>query len=224
MEILTNIPRRLIKKLEQVRLNSFLNDVQGVVHVGANAGQERASYASKGLKVLWVEPIPAVFEVLRSNISDFADQRACRYLLADEDGKEYSFHISNNAGLSSSIFDLAKHRDIWPDVEFTSDITIRATTLARMVEIEKVDLHSYGALVLDTQGSELLVLRGAIPILNRFRFIKTEVADFEAYAGCCQLTELTNFMAQHAFELHRKASFARQDGIGTYYDVLYRRL
>jgi hypothetical protein len=76
--------------------------------------------------------------------------------------------------------------------------------------------------VLDTQGSELLVLQGAVPILPHFRFIKAEAADFESYVGCCQITDLTAFLGQHGFSLARKSRFAGRDGVGVYYDVLYR--
>jgi FkbM family methyltransferase len=205
-------------------MDGFLKQVTGVVHVGANTGQEREHYASLGLKVLWVEPIPTVFEVLQANISALPNQRACRYLLAAEHGAEYTFHISNNEGQSSSIFDLAKHREIWPDIQFSHDIQIAATTLDRMLEAEQIDLADYQALVLDTQGSELLVLQGAIPVLGRFRYVKAEVADFESYAGCCQLSGLLQFMRQQGFALARKAPFATtKDGAGTYYDVLFER-
>lgn len=224
-DIPINIAKRAIRKLRRHILDSFLKEVPGVIHVGANTGQEREHYASLGLNVLWVEPIQAVFEALRSNISGYPNQRACRYLLAAEHGTEYTFHISNNEGQSSSIFDFSKHREIWPAVQFTHEIHITATTLARMIDVEQIDLSSFGALVLDTQGSELLVLKGAIPILERFRFVKTEVADFEIYAECCQLAELTEFMRQHGFALSRKAPFATTpDRAGTCYDVLYRRL
>lgn len=219
--------RKAINKLRRCLfpVDSFLKDVPGVLHIGANTGQERNRYAALGLNVLWVEPIPAVFEVLRANIAAFPKQRACCSLLAAEDGKEYTFHISNNGGVSSSILDFAKHREIWPDVQFTDEIHLKATTLARLIDVEQIDLRGYGALVLDTQGSELLVLKGAVPVLDRFRFVKTEVADFESYTGCCQLAELTEFMRRQGFALSRKAPFANtRDGAGTYYDVLYRRL
>jgi FkbM family methyltransferase len=230
-----NIPERAINKLRRrlFPLDSFLKQVPGVIHIGANTGQERDHYASLGLNVLWVEPNPTLFEVLRSNISGFPRQNACCYLLAAEHGIEYTFHISNNEGLSSSIFDLALHREIWPDTHFIHDIQITATTLARLIDVEQIDLRRFGALVLDTQGSELLVLRGAVPVLDQFRFVKAEVADFEAYAGCCQLAELTEFMRQHGFALSLKDAFAlsrkvplatTRTGVGTYYEVLYRRL
>jgi FkbM family methyltransferase len=202
---------------------SFLEKVSGVIHVGANSGQEREHYASLGLNVLWVEPNPPVFEALCANLSAFPKQRACRYLLAAEHGIEYTFHIANNEGASSSIFDLARHREIWPEVHYTHEIRLPATTLPRLLDIEKVDLSSYGALVLDTQGSELLILKGAAPVLKKFRFVKAEVADFESYQGCCQIGELTRFMRQHGFIISRKDAFAAREGVGTYYDVLYSR-
>lgn len=204
-------------------IDSFLSKVPGVIHLGANMGQERDKYAALGLNVIWVEPIPAVFEVLVSNISGIANQRACNYLLAEEQGKEYAFHISNNDGQSSSILDLAKHREMWPDVHFGEEILIKATTLAHLVEIEQLDLRNFGALVLDTQGSEMLVLKGAIPVLKEFQFVKSEVADFESYAGCCQLDDLSDFMHKQGFFLSRKVPFFAVGGVGTYYDVLFRR-
>jgi FkbM family methyltransferase len=222
-----NITKRAINKLKRglFPLDSFLKEVPGVIHVGANTGQERNRYAALDLNVVWVEPNPAVYEVLRSNISGFAKQSAYCYLLAEEPGREYTFHISNDGAQASSILDMARVQDIWPDVEFTHEMQIAATTLADVIHVEKIDLRNYGALVLDTQGSELLVLRGAIPVLKRFQFVKSEVADFESYTGCCRLDELTEFMSQHGFVITRKAPFARtRDSSGTYYDVLYRRL
>jgi hypothetical protein len=35
----------------------FLRDVTGVIHVGANTGQERFLYRLFGLNVIWIEPI-----------------------------------------------------------------------------------------------------------------------------------------------------------------------
>jgi len=204
--------------------DSFLKEVAGVIHIGANTGQEREQYASLGLNVVWVEPIPAVFETLSGNISGLANQRAYRYLLAAEEGAEYTFHVADNGGASSSIFDFAKHRKLHPDIHFVQDIRIRATTLPRLIEMEHIDLNNYGALVLDTQGSELLVLKGAIPVLDRFKFVKTEVADFEAYAGCCQLEELTDFMAKQGFAVAHKAPFISRNGVGTYFDLGFTRI
>ena len=58
---------------------------------------------------------------------------------------------------------LKEHRDVWPKVDFTKTITLRSSTLATLLARERIDPQRYDALVMDTQGSELLVLqrRGA---------------------------------------------------------------
>ncbi len=76
--------------------------------------------------------------------------------------------------------DLKQHKDIWPHVHYTAAIPLTGTTLTALLEREKIDLSNYQALILDTQGSELLVLKGAVAILKNFKYIKTEVADFES--------------------------------------------
>ena len=55
-------------------------------------------------------------------------------------------------------------------------------------------MSKYDALVLDTQGSELLVLKGAAGLLPNIKYVQAEVADFESYSGACrQLAETDVF-------------------------------
>src|SRR5205085_4005421 len=76
--------------------NSYLKQITGVIHVGANLGQERELYAKYKLKVLWIEPLPDIFERLCENISPFPDQTAVNHLVTDKDNAEYLFHIASN--------------------------------------------------------------------------------------------------------------------------------
>ena len=203
--------------------NRFLRSVRGVVHVGANVGQERDLYHRHGLNVLWIEPIPDVFATLKANLIAFPKQRALECLVTDRDDAWYEFNVANNQGESSSILALKDHKDVWPKVQFTSTLKLRSSTLATLLAREGVVPADYDALVMDTQGSELSVLRGAEPVLARFKFIKTEVPDFEAYEGCAQLEDIERFVTAHGFtELSRNA-FARHPAGGHYYDVVYRR-
>jgi FkbM family methyltransferase len=217
-----SILRRLRRLFEPDR-NAFLRSAHGVVHVGANIGQERRLYARYDLDVLWIEPIPEVFAALRANIAGFPRQRALEYLVTDRDGAEYEFHVANNRGESSSILDLKEHRDVWPGVKFTNTIKLRSTTLASLLARERIDPANYDALVMDTQGSELLVLRGSEPVLASFRFIKTEVPDFEAYAGCAQLEDIEAFLTGRGFAELSRHRFASRAAGGHYYDVVYAR-
>ena len=217
---------RLFRRLRQrfgFDHDGFLRSAKGVIHVGANIGQERAHYARLGLDVLWVEPIPEVFAKLQANLSALPRQRAVQALVTDRDDGEYEFHVANNAGESSSILDLKDHLDVWPDVKFTSSIMLRGVTLPTLLARERVDIARYDTLVMDTQGSELLVLQGAEALLPRFRYVKTEVPDFEAYAGCAQLADMSAFLVARGFTEHARRRFASRAAGGHYYDVVYRR-
>jgi FkbM family methyltransferase len=201
----------------------FERYVRGVVHVGANTGQERLIYDRAGLNVLWIESIPSVYETLVANIRALPKQRAVCALVTDRDGVETPFHIANNDGKSSSILDLKHHADIYPDIKFKASITLTSTTLTTLFAREGVNAADYDALVMDTQGSELLVLEGALPLLRGFEYIKTEVADFESYAGCCQLADIEAFMRRHGYSEIWRRKFSERPQGGAYYDVTYRK-
>ena len=110
----------------------FLKRVSGVIHVGANIGQERDTYQAFGLQVIWVEPISEVFQRLTANLTGYSGQRALQALVTDQDDAEYTFHIASNDGQSSSIFDFQMHKDIWPQISYERDVTLRSTTLTSL--------------------------------------------------------------------------------------------
>lgn len=202
---------------------SFLRKVAGVVHVGANTGQERDIYRDAGLRVVWVEPIVEVFDELTRNIAGYPNQRAFRALVTDENGKDYQFNVSNNAGLSSSILEFGQHRDIWPEVDYVSSRTLRSTTLEALFVDEKLSPAMYPALVMDVQGAELLVLKGAGAMLAQFQFVKAEAADFESYIGCAVLSDLDEYLKPFGFREIARHPFAKREAGGTYWDVIWER-
>jgi FkbM family methyltransferase len=214
---------RALRRSLRKNPNKFLKELSGVVHVGANLGQERELYSTHGLSVVWIEPIPEVFTQLNANIRGFKNQVAFQALVTDLDDKEYEFHIANNDGASSSILELKQHKDIWPSVKYTTTLLIQSITLATLFKKNHIDASRYQALIMDTQGSELLVLRGSLPVLNNFKFIKTEVPDFESYEGCCQLSDINDFMIKHGYKEFSRNKFASRAEGGSYFDIVYKR-
>ena len=161
----------------------FLKDCSGVIHVGANSGQERHLYAQHRLPVIWIEPLDAAFKSLLMNIRNLPDQTAIKALVTDRDGDRHILHIASNDGASSSILDFNQVNDIWPDIHYVDKVEVQSSTLP--TALAGTDWTACNALVLDTQGTELLILKGAEPILKHFKYIKTEAADFELYKDCC---------------------------------------
>jgi len=203
--------------------DAVFKNIRGVIHVGANIGQEIKLYDRHGLAVVWVEPIPEIFEALQSNLKGYPRQKAIKALVTDVDDVEYQFHLANNNGESSSILDMNLHQEVWPDVTYERTISLRGRKLPTLLKEHNIDIKNYDMLVLDTQGSELLVLKGAAPILPNFNYIKAEVPDFESYKGCCQVKDLQSYLNEHGFKELARHPFAKRHGGGNYYDIIYKR-
>lgn len=211
------------KDLRARNFDRFLKGCKGVIHVGANKGQERNLYRHEGLKVIWIEPIPEVFDALQANLQGYPLQIAINALVTENDGAEHDFFVANNSGASSSILPFAQHLDIWPEVAFERTIKLSGVTLDTLLSQHNFDTEDYDVLVMDTQGSELMVMKGAPHLLKRVRYIKIEVPDFEAYRGCCKVPDVEAFLHPLGFREQRRNCFAKSPEGGAYFDILYSR-
>ena len=144
-------------------------------------------------------------------------------LLTEQDAVEYRFHIANNGGASSSIFEFAQHRDIWPDVDFVSDRWLLSSRLDTLFRREGLTPAKYPALVIDVQGAELLVLKGAGQMLGEFRFVQAEAANFESYLGNSTLEDLRQYLEPFGFREISRDPFAVHPSGGTYWNVVWER-
>jgi FkbM family methyltransferase len=193
-----------------------------VIHVGANTGQERELYNQHQLNVLWVEPIDTIFKQLQDNIRPYEKQKAVQALLMDHSGQDTVLKVANNGGASSSIFDLGQHKEMWPEVEYCDSRVIMSTTLDILVAVHEGDTSVYDTLVLDVQGAEMLVLKGAEAILDQIEFIQAEAADFKMYDGEAGIRELIEYLDGKGFSeiaRHRLAG----DGVGNNcYEIFFR--
>ncbi len=157
-------------------------------------------------------------------LRNFPNQQAVQALLYDRDSVQLSLNISNNGGASFSIMDLKEHKLLWPEVNNVDSIEMTTKTLASLVRETQLDLTTYNSIILDTQGSELLILKGAIPLLSSMAYVKTEVPDFEAYSGCPMLPEFTSFMKHQGFRLVSKRPMANSTSSRAYYDAIYQNI
>jgi FkbM family methyltransferase len=97
------------------------------------------------LLVIWIEPVPEVFETLKANLQNHPRQSAFQYVLADQNDAEYALYVSNTAGASSSILESKLHKDTWPEMSYDRTVTLRARTLASLVKKEHINACDYDA-------------------------------------------------------------------------------
>jgi hypothetical protein len=211
----------MIDDQEPERSYDFLQQCRGIVHVGAGDGVERDAYRDLDLFVVWIEPLPDVVHALRLALLDYPKQTAYEGLITEHDDEECTLHVSNYNGKCSSLLPLARHVDIWPDVVYERDFKLIGISLP---SFRPVPTGEYDALILDTQGTELQILRGAAPILRSFAFIQVEAADFEGYTGGTRIEPLKAFLELFGFREIERHKFCGKPEIGYFYNLIFQRI
>lgn len=194
-------------------VTDLLDKVTGVVHVGANEGQERGLYSQYDLDVLWFEPLPSAFEKLQSNLIGLPKQKAYQLAVSNE-MIDRLLYVTDNQGQSSSIRELYKHKEVWPDVHHVDTIRVQCTTLDYFFWRTGIYRERFQLLVLDAQGSELDILEGAWEFLSYIKFAQIEMMDFEAYKGSALAVDIIAFMEKNGFkEIGRELLFPAESAL-----------
>lgn len=209
-----------------------IQQAAGILHIGGHKGQEAAEYASFGKPVLWIEASPVMFKQLQKNLQDFPDQKAFCALLSEKSGIQARFHISNNAdGASSSLFEFGPKSEgeetLWPhlNLHMVDEITLPTTKLDDLLDHNGIDPAEFNYWVLDVQGAEKLVLKGADKALEKCLAIYAEVSTTEVYKGGVLWEELAAYLDKKGFmplfdpaREHDDILFARKASIKDLFD------
>ena len=133
-------------------------DIKGVIHIGGHHGQEFKTYEENNIKnVMFFEPVPNTFEVLKKNIGDKAILH--NLALGNENKKIEMFIETANQGQSSSILEPGIHTRQYPHITFDSKLEVDMVRLDDFIE----DATDYNFINIDVQGYELEVMKGASP-------------------------------------------------------------
>lgn len=171
---------------------SLLSESKGVLHIGAHEGQEAGVYGRFNLNVLWIEGDSSILPSLEKNILAFPRQRAINALLGDVSGREVDFYRSSNNGQSSSLFKFGK--DISHSVETEEIYRLKLQRLDELLSIDEA--KKYDHWVIDVQGAELLVLKGAGSLLNSCKWMSIEVSLAEIYSGGAKFQDLREYLSK----------------------------
>lgn len=175
--------------------------IEGILHVGAHDCEELGAYEAQGTKrndIVWLE---AMRDKVEQNTAR-GIPNVFKAVVDEHAGQSVTFNKTNN-GQSSSILELAVHRDFYPQI-FVVDRTNEITTTIDDVLREKLGNRKTRRLNfwnLDIQGAELRALKGAKQSLAWVDAIYCEVNAQELYKGCCLQEQLSNFLASIGFAL-----------------------
>jgi FkbM family methyltransferase len=172
-----------------------------VIHAGASYCQERDEYArSKFVPVVWLECITSIFQESQSLLSDYPDQNIYQVTLWSESEVRKDIYISSNRGESSSLLEFKWHKFVHSNVTANSIESHLTSTLDSFIESNDIP-GPFALLVLDLQGVELEVLKGAKNTLSESMAVWTEVALLEMYGGQPLFKDIHAFMLSNNFVL-----------------------
>jgi FkbM family methyltransferase len=182
---------------------------KGVLHVGANVGEEAPVYLELGIKRQhWIEANDQIFQKLVANISNNPEATAQNICIGDTTDELVIFHISNNGSQSSSILELGTHKTAHPEVHYVEEVEMRTVRIDMIVpELT----NGLDFLNIDLQGAELKALRGMGELLNQFKWVYLEVNWEELYVGCALFPEVCDFMQSKGFKV---AEYKKCGGTG----------
>ena len=189
-----------------------------VFDVGANVGQsaKRVSELLPGCQLHMFEPSPTAFTQLQVNTRKIGNLHLCNAGVGAELGTQLL--IENYYSDMSSF--LRPSSAGWGKViRETSVPVVTLDDYCTRERVNRVDL-----LKIDTQGSELEVLKGATSLLahQNIRLAYLEIIFSELYEELPRFEELYEFLARHGLRLVAFYNFVVQDGVASWCDALFR--
>ena len=172
----------------------------GIIHGGAHEAEEMSVYEQVGAKNrIWIEGNTRLCENLKTRLKITHKQDiVIDALLWSESGIKFNFNITNN-GQSSSILELWKHKDYYPQIEYIEFQEKESTTLDDLFVKNNLNIDSYDFLNLDLQGVELDVLKGFKNNLNKIKYVYTEINTGEVYKNCSKLHDIDDYLKESGF-------------------------
>lgn len=195
-----------------------------LVDVGASIGSFTESVRDHcGLRrALLIEPQPDNVRLLQAQFSD-ARYHVSECAASDAEGS-IEMNVLNFHSASSLLQVKPEFLGAGTpfDMRVRQRIKVRTRTLDSLLAdvnwTEPVDL-----LKVDVQGAELMVLRGALPALERIRMVWIEVSFRPLYDESAVFSEVYEFMNRQGFQLHGlQEGYRGGDGEVLQADALFR--
>ena len=215
---------KVLPAVEHLPVLEPLPQMELVVDVGANVGQFAvvARHCWPQARIVSFEPLPAARETLLALFE--GDPRFdCRPLALSDHAGTDDFHVTGHDD-SSSLLPVAARQV----AEFaTDDVAVLRVDTARLDDVlPAADLPDGPILLkLDTQGTELDVLRGGPAVLARASHLVVEVSFVELYQGQADAAEITRHLVEQGWDLAATydVKTSRRTGEPLQADVLFVR-
>ncbi len=189
------------ESLETVRhqwLTQF--NIRTILDAGAGSGQFartiRKTFPSA--RLVCFEPIDACFQEIRETFRNDPNTSLNKLALGSKEGS-FVFHIHRNPGSSSFLRMTDIHTNAYPGSGESETAVIPTIRLEDYLNTHSEMPEFF--LKLDTQGTELDILKGAGDWIHKMRVIQIELNFAETYEQCPLFDEVYQFLRTRHFIL-----------------------
>lgn len=178
---------------------------QGMIFVGANTGQELEGLVALGFRhVLVFEPLPQLTEPLTAHCASLEKKypgvKLEVFPVALGSAKASSeIYVASNGGASSSLLRPADHVHVFPQISFESKVKVEVVRMDEVFAQYNLDPSAFNTVVMDTQGYEMEVLKGAGSLLDGIDVVVTEISTAELYEGTPLVGDIDRMLTGKGF-------------------------
>ena len=174
-----------------------IQNIKGIIQVGANLGQEVALFKNFTSNIILIEPIPQLAQHLSQS---YPDCIVMPFALGSENS-DMKLYLASNNGESSSLLKPTNHKIYYPDITFTQSIRVPVRTFTSLVKDYKINIDLFNILITDTQGYDLEAIKGFGLYIQKFNLIIAEYINSSLYQNNSSLKDLCEYLIPLGFEL-----------------------
>jgi len=177
-------------------LNTNNIKINKCIHIGAHKCEELPIYITMGFAkddIIWIEGNDDMVAVAKNN-----NIAVHNYIITDEDDSEVILYKANDTA-SSSILDMKRHVEVYPDISYANSIKSKSITIDTLLTIKGIRSDEYNFLNIAIQGAELIALRGATNYLKYAKAIYIKIHEIELYKNCPSIKDIDDFLRDYNF-------------------------
>lgn len=178
--------------------------VEGIIHVGAHRGEELTYYNNSGIKyTVFIEPNPDVFKELEINVRESSGCKIFNVACGNTSGVSPFYiiygpdagYMVGNKGCSSFLEPIGRFKSWVKGVINVPVVRLDDFTLS------EINPKDYQLINLDTQGTELDILKGAEKLLKHLKYVYVEVThkNFD-YKSSCSFQDIVSYLEDQKFQ------------------------
>ncbi len=222
--IMTNAAEHLYRTRSYIYSQGFESTGIYILDIGAASGDTCRWFARNfpGAKVIGFEPVFASFQKAQHNTKELTGVQLYHLALSDLNGTAEITVTKDN--LASSLKKISAAELEKMQLEERGKFSAQRSETVKKQRLDEVLTGNEPVLLMkiDTQGTELEVLRGAVRTLSRTRLVLVEMNNHRLYEEAAKYHEVDEMLRSKGFCLIDIYVTYRPAGVLKEYDALYQ--